>query len=531
MSAGPAILAFGAKVGIDREQIVSSESVRALHLSADRPAGVFGALEPADFERLLAELDGALSLQIGLPNLPPLLVIEAGQVRLPAPEGLRAIRGLDQDLLLRLTLDVAKGPLLAHWQLTGSDYFVLPFLYVDSFLRLLRADLLTLDKHLFAAPDRATLVAVEDGRFHLGGPLLQVCGLPVAQQLVAESTPITARLRQRLQAYRLTARDSLSWAGFQLDRVTPAHFLADEADFRGIDPWLEGEGNPLLRVQKAALSGLLAGHALTANVLFTANRSALEEDGFSAVYASADNTAVLRLPAANGGQPEMATLTRWAVWPFSSQDGVRLTVLQNVVARELSSEDSEENYVAFKAQMDHLLNEARWHHRVLVDRQIDRHFSELQNLSDYVSGVTADVGAAIDSLTKGFVEALLGAVGVIVLTLLAALVEANRPGQVFRVGMWAYALYLVFFQGLYRMGSQWQSYRLLLEESAARMDLYRDRLGSKRLKTAEDLLRARQAQFRFWFWLTAVLYLLVAAFLIFLAEWLPGWLQSLPAIP
>ena len=130
MSAGSHLLQFSARIDVDPDEVIGAEGIRHLHLIADRPASVFASLTPADFQHLINALDGALALQIGLPNLPPLLNIDAGQARLPLNSALKAIRLMDDDLLLRLNLSVAKGPLMAHWGLNGGEQYLLPFLYL-----------------------------------------------------------------------------------------------------------------------------------------------------------------------------------------------------------------------------------------------------------------------------------------------------------------------------------------------------------------------------------------------------------------
>ncbi|MFN2107177.1 MAG: hypothetical protein ACK2UJ_20045, partial [Candidatus Promineifilaceae bacterium] len=65
MSAGSQLLQFGDKIEVKREEISAAESVRHLHLIVDRPATFFAAVSTADYNRLMDELNGSLSRQIG----------------------------------------------------------------------------------------------------------------------------------------------------------------------------------------------------------------------------------------------------------------------------------------------------------------------------------------------------------------------------------------------------------------------------------------------------------------------------------
>ncbi len=534
MSAGGQLLAFCAQIDVPAERVLEAETIRDLHLIADRPAGLFAALQPADFQALLAETGGALSLQIGLPNLPPLLNIDAGRLRLPLDQALKAIARMEADLVLRLNLSLAKGPLLAHWGLNGGERFLLPFLYTAGFWRLLDGGLLTLDKYLFVAPGRPTLVVLEDSALRLNGPLLHVAGIAQARRILAEPAPSSVRLRERLQTYRETARGSLSWSGFTLQNITPAHLLVTNGQ-RGMDHGRAATpqfADPTPQSDSPSpqpgIADRLVVHALTAVVLYTANRSTAAGEGFEALYAGAENTAVVQLPAAGTAAIDDAALRRWAVWPFAGEGGDRPAILQSVCARELPADSAEENYAALAGRLGHILNEARWHHRVFLAGRIEEHFRELRALDEYVSGVTAEVAAAVDAMTKGFAEALLGALGVIVLTLIAALVEENLSAVIFRAGMIGYALYLILFQGLYRLGGRLHSFRLLQDETEMRLAVYETRLGKARVAPARAQLAARGRQFRVWLAITALLTLLAALFLFFLARRLPLWLAGLP---
>jgi len=517
------LLSFASALGIDAEQVRQAESIRNLHLSADRPVSVYAALPASAFEALQAAFGGALSLQVGLPNLPPLLNIDAGQLQAPLDESLRAISGLRGDLLLRLNLNVAKGPLLAHWGLNGGEMYLLPFLFMAAFERLLTAGLSDLDSILFAAPDRATLVVLSEASGCLEGPLLHIADPARAKQISSEQGGLDGRLQRRLARYRESARLSLNWSGFVLQNITPAHLLVEERE----EPYAArgaAAGQAPAGTSLAAIHRRLQNHAYSAAVLYTANRSAALEDGFQSTYAGADNTAELALSPAARPIPAAGALARFALWPYSGAGDDRLPILQNVFARALSSDDPAANTAGLAANLGHLLNEARWHHRVFLDREIDGHFKELEGLAETVSAATTTVATSIDGLTKGLVEALLGGVGVVVLTMLAALVQGQQPELIVRAGLIAYAIYLLLFPGLYRMGSLWHSFQLLETETESRLALYDARLGAARLAPAREALAARKQQFRTWFVITAALYLLVSILLIYLAYRPPAWL-------
>ncbi|MFN2160480.1 MAG: hypothetical protein ACK2UN_00280 [Candidatus Promineifilaceae bacterium] len=510
MSAGSQLLQFGDKIEVQREEIRAAESVRHLHLIVDRPATIFAAVSTADYNRLMGELNGSLSLQIGLPNLPPLLNIDAGQPRLPLAEAVKAIRRMDPRLQLRLNLSVAKGPLLAYWGLNGGVHYLLPYLYSGAFLRLLDNDLIDLDRQLFAAPDRATLVVLEDDEVLIRGSLLSVAGLHDAKRLLESAAPLAEHTRRRLKQYHDLAEDSLVWAGFQLRNITPAHFVSAACSTPGESA-----------VQNA-IRGRLAAHALAANVLYTADWSVAAGGTFEAGYAGAEKTAVINIPAAGETNLDMRSLARWAVWPFGAECDRRLSILQNVSARRLPGSDGGANYIYLQERYGQILKEARWHHRHFLNGRIESNYKALQDMSAYAASVSSQIGRAIDSLTRGFTTAALGAVAVLLLSLLPAMLDAARAQTIFRAGLISYALFLVLFQGVYRMGSLLQNFRLLLAEAETQMEFYRQRLGHGGPAQAQAMIAARSRQFRTWFVITGVLLFAAALILLFLAARLPA---------
>jgi hypothetical protein len=220
-------------------------------------------------------------------------------------------------------------------------------------------------------------------------------------------------------------------------------------------------------------------------------------------------------------------LPRLALWPYGGRETDRLSIFQNVVARELESDDPKEDYRRFAHQLRHLLYEARWHHRVFLDGQIDKHFEQVQKAVGYVTEVAKEVSQALDSVTKTLTDALLATIGVIVLTLLASLVKNETQGIIFKIGMRAYAIYLLLFQGFYRMGSIGHSYFLLRRETDERLATYARRLGKERTDAVAFPLTRRKDQFLFWFWLTIIVYLAIIVLIWGLGDSLPPYLTQL----
>jgi hypothetical protein len=420
--------------------------------------------------------------------------------------GLKVVRGVDDGLALRLEITICKECLLADLGARGEGHHSLLYLYHENLVTFMRRPAHLVDGELFDGPDRPVLVVVSDTNVRVRGPLLAISdpeGIDAARAHLG-----AADLGALLATMRGMAKERLHWSGFGLKRITPLHFLCEQ---QGGDA---GELAAILEEQRRQLF-----------VLYTANRASWEEGGYCAAYAGPEEVVELRmLPCAGGGLlvPSVEALR----WPFEGQETDRLTLLQNVLAREIEGPGPEAHYCDLFGRLDVLLKRVYWHHRVLLDGQIDAHFELVETATRHAMDAAQAVSAQVDAVTKGVTDTLLGAVGVVVVTLLASLIKAEAEGRILQLGMWVYAGYLLFFQGGYRLGSIWHSYRLLASETEKRLELYRAKLGEERVAALSVPLARRKRQFERWFWSTAGVLGLIFLLLVALGFVAPGWVSA-----
>ena len=172
-------------------------------------------------------------------------------------------------------------------------------------------------------------------------------------------------------------------------------------------------------------------------------------------------------------------------------------------------------------------NEVIWHYRAFIEGQIDKHFEQIQKITDNVADVAKEVSQRFDSVTKGFIDTLMATIGVIVLTLVASLIKKDTQGEIFKIGMWVYASYLFFFHILYRMSSILHSYYYLNLGTNERLELYKAKLGGKKITELSTPLKRRRKQFLYWFWTTIFIYVLIIVTLFIIGEYLPVYIENL----
>ena len=507
MTHAAALLAFCAAAGIAREQVLEGESPDGYLLSLDLPAARLKPIKADDVQALVDAFGCALTLTIGLPDVLPMVEVREGKA--PSLKArLQDVQTVDDALDLRLEIAVDKQALLVQLGARGEGHHALFYLYHDNLLAFIRQPPHRIDDTLFAAPDRPTLVVVSDTAVRVHGPLLAVvdpAGIDAARAHLGEGVDA---LRPLLSAMRGAAANRLHWSGFCLPQITPLHFLCEQqgGDAGGLAAILDEQRRRLF-------------------VLYTANRASYEDTGYCAAYAGSEDVAEMALAACTGDRLSLPSLEALR-WPFEGRETDRLTLLQNVLAREVEGQTPAARYCDLYRRLDPLLKRVYWHHRVLLDGQIDRHFDLVEAATQDAADAAGAVAAQVEAVTKGVTDTFLGAVGVVVVTLLASLVKDESQGRILQLGMWVYAGYLFFIQGAYRLGSIWHSYRLLASETDKRLDVYRAKLGDDRIEGLSAPLTRRKRQFQRWFWFTAGLLLVMSIALVFLGSIAPTWLAT-----
>lgn len=463
-----------------------------------------------------------------------------------------------------LELIINKGRLIEMMGLDEKLYNCLFYLFNQKLTRLFREPLLRLDQLLFEraggppAGDKTTVIIVSDANTHFSGELLMIIGKQALDQdpellellqgksrqapavssmapaqsgatttsnsLVgclsflnpkalfgsakADSTTpakhepaiISPGLQEQIQNYRAAVLDSPSLVGQQFKHLTPLHFLGQ---------W---------KKKDAVLEKILATHFMNICILYTANRSTFDEKTkapVESVYNSADRTVVLNLATGPTSAISTTSLETLARWLYSRKGTDQRTVLRNIITRELPGDNPQASYESLISRMPRMLSDTFWQYQVFVDGKITKHFEELQKVIGYVADVNKKISEAIDSITKSLTDVLLATIGVLVVTVLAALVKKETSIEIFRLSMQIYSVYLIFYAA-YRMVSTWDSYRLLSKEAANQLSRYQTALRVEEIADLSSPLKRRRTQFHIWFWITVGLYLGLAG-LIYLA--------------
>ena len=498
------LLEFTRGLGIETQHVKDRETTERLVLADAVRVGRLKQVTVEGIDALVGTFGSALRLTLGVEGAAPILEIEQGRTVVDVQTALDRIRSLADSMTLHLTLELDKQELTRALAQDLHEYYVLWYLFVDNLTKVLTAPLPTVDTTLFSAVHQATVAVVSDCDVCCLGSMITV----IDEQRLASggfcSAPPGRRLLRRLDAFHSLASERLNWQGFRLQNLTPLHMICDCEE-----------------QQRAPVSQILANRALELLVVYTANRSIVDASGTSVVYATPDRSVPLSASRTSVPAAVRTDLARLAVWLQGPGQDDRLSILQNIVARDISGEDPQENYRVFAQRLPRLLRDAQWHHRVFLDGKITEHFEQVESVKGLITHASEEIGQTLDSTTRSFVDALLATLGVVILTLLASLVKGETQGAIFRLGMWGYAVYVLVFQVCYRMRYLLENYRMGVRESEDRLAPFSVVLGNAKVDELTTGLDRRKRHFIKWYSITLGLYLLIVVAIIALGTAYP----------
>ena len=448
-----------------------------------------------------------------------------------------------------LDLQVDKEVLCRELGFLNQDSDVALFLSSAALIRELDRSLPDLDAGLlrWTSDARKLVVVVAGCSVSLDGDHFAIVGTgqPDAWEGVA---PRQAPSDARILAFRQLALPSavgpgtVNWLGFELGGLTPVHLALDRSRQPEDDDGLLVNAR-LLRVQ-SLLAIAYTATQVVAPISGTPPTSGVERDDRSwiATYAADGKTARLswRHPQMAsqsvqvGIEPGVQTLSHLALWAYSSETASmdRLTVMREVVARELMGNDPRDNYRLLLGQAAKFQQRTSGSWEAFVAGKLDRYFGRVRELEQAVDATVEAASEQVEGLTKGLIDSALAAVGVIVASFLAAVLKDKFDLQIYRLGVTAYAIYLLLFPGLVGLSASAQRFRALDRGLDERRRAFSHRLSEDEVtQTIGDGFIRLAHRFWTWFTIAALVYASLAALLLWSRSGVPSLLAGHQTAP
>lgn len=502
-----ALRAFLSKVDVTDAEVKQAESIDNLSLSLKRPVVRLLQAVRADYEALTKSLGKSINISINQNDV-PVVRVSNGKLGRDFDAQLKALSELPHELLLELRMEIDKKAVIGLLFPKATDYNVLYYFDEERAITLLRAGLEVQDERVFRGVYTPTVIVISGVSYLFEGRLFVLTGEGSLDSVKRSLVLSDARTRNVIDRFHSFAAENLNWSNFHFQHLTPIHYLGN---------WKKGT--------QPDVQATFIRHTIHLAIIYTATRTNYSINSFQSAYSNTERTVAIKLGSETGESRSIDQLTRLVLWPSSGKGADHLTIFQNVVTREIDEGDSAANYIRFVNRIPELLREARWHHRLFINEKIKGHFDEVQRITEYGSQVSTQITESIDNITKGLSETLLATVGVIIASLLAALVEGKTQGAIFQIGMRIYAVYIVLLL-VFRMGSIYHSYSLLNRDVNNRLDFFAERIGKVRVEAIAKPLNSRRQQFQFWFSTTVLSYVVLAVLIWTASTVLPGVLVS-----
>lgn len=387
-----------------------TEGCEYFRLSLERrlPQEHFDVLDADLLDELKEDFGQSIEFQVGPSTTASLL--KEGTVSDTADDDIQRIKG--NDAIRRFSIKVDKALLAAHLGIDDQCFRPVVYLFEEKLCELLSKRLRVLDRELFETPFEKILICALDSRVCCTGPMVSITGPDDLQEVQSQIAEVGERMHRRVESYQTAKHQELNWTGFDLECLTPLHLM--------VSP--DGHAKEL----REDMATALRRHLFHLCVLFTADRCEpmKEDEQIQATFAGPERTVGVALHPQGQISASDNELVRLARWPYMGEEsGDRLAIVRDVIVRELDGESDRENYQQLDERLDKILSSATWHLRVFVKELIDEHFSQVRNATDYVATVVRDISERVNLLTSRLTTNLLATLGVVVLSVLPALLN------------------------------------------------------------------------------------------------------------
>lgn len=488
---GP-LAAFLAALGARPEAVETSER---LNISLTIAGQAVTDLDFAVVTDLLDAYGAAITADFSLADLPELEIGPALTAEAFAQKKANFVAGDPYQVEVRVDkralLDAALGPDAA----VGSVHYF----FATSVQGLLAQGLGELERAIWGDATEPRRLLVGDTDVHRTGAAFQVIGGTSLAGGLPLLPALSEQFRSAVERMRSDRQEQISWDYQWVQRLTPLQLQLD--------------GEP----GGSELEALLAARHLQLCLLHTCDRARRlrgADGGWQVQPEYRGGQATVRVPVAET-QPVPVPVTAAVTagfaglidWCYRLRDeGTtrdwapdRLQFVQVRIAQVLEHVPEPARFGTLVGQASDLLTALDDQWRAFIDDRFAQYLDKERQLESAVNDVISTFGDKAAELAKGLSDTLLAAVAVLIGSAIAAAFIQPFNAPLFRVGVLAYAGYVLIFPGLYGLGSQVGQF-LEIKDS---FDHQRRRFESLLSREKTDQIvegRVTRARKRYWRW-------------------------------
>jgi hypothetical protein len=494
-------------LGIAVAQLAAVEDPELLNYAFSVASDRAAQLTMADIEAFTDSFGPAARIEIRFGDLTE-LSIQPGVTQASVDSFVRSAQANPGSYEVTISIDKA---VLAEVSGITSSVPQRLFLFGDGLRRALARGLSRFESEVWIDPSAPLRIVVLDTDISLVGPMLAVVSGNAASEGAVSTPSGDGPSNSVLQA----REQQVGWDHQWSRGLTPWHF---ELHGTSSDPGL----SEMLHVQLIKLA-----------VLFTCDRArALQTDGASALiraeYRGREHIAVVPIDetrAVAATDAELDALSRAVSWCYRSPGddephwiSDRLPFLQTRVAQILEPHPEADRLPAFVHAMPFILEGVEWQWKAFVEGKVSSYLDQVQQVETAVTDTVASFGDRTSVLVKTLTDSLLAAVAVLIGSFIAAAYKDPFNASLFRIGMRAYAGYVLIFPGLLGLIAARHTLQLSLTGFNARVERFKEIIYPGKVdEVISDRVDNARRGFKTWLVLAAAIYVAVAG-----CAWIAG---------
>jgi hypothetical protein len=473
----------------------ASEAAGWLNISAKVTGQAVIDLDYSVVEQLVDCYGESLIAELLLRDLPELEIGPGLTQQVFEEKRTNFVCGNSYELQLRIDKPVLLEQVLGAEAARGSVHYF----FATSVEGLFAQGLDELEKIIWGDATEARRLLVGDIDLQRLGPVFQIIGGANLASPQAALPPLQEAVSASIVRMRADREEQISWDHLWVRGLTPVQLQLD--------------GEPA----GSHLEQLFATAYIQICLLYTcdrARRRPYDSSGWQAEPEYQGGQATVRVPvreAQSIGTPVTGAVTRGFAalvdWCYRLRDeGVasdwaadRLQFTQVRIAQVLQSVPETARLVALVGQITDVVTALDDQWRAFIEDRFGQYLDKERQLEGIVNDVVIAFGEKTTALAKSLSDTLLAAVAALIGSAIAAAFKTPFNAALFRVGVLAYAGYVLIFPGLYGLGSQVGQFLEIGHNFEHERKRFNTLLGPQKTSQIVDN-RVTRAKKRYWRW-------------------------------
>jgi hypothetical protein len=368
---------------------------------------------------------------------------------------------------------------------------ILLYLFRDNILTLLRGNFEDIEEILFSDVNSRTVVMVLDTDIYASGDYIAFIGGRFTESQWGEILPEKSPNFELFEKLRKIREDETKWIRIDTN-LTPLHFYIEHIK----------KGN--------IISELINTIFLDLIILYLANQAKFTDKGMIATFEGTGNVSIELSKYKSKKEPgNLRYLRNMFLWAYSDNASDKLSFIRNIISLSLGTDPSK-NYGMLVEKAEHIYNAVKSNYRIYISKTIEKYFRIRKEAIDYVSSISQQFSTQISQMISSLINSMLAAVVAVVGAFLSYAISPQFSLVVFNYGLKAYAIYVLLFPCSYVMLHAFSEYRVLVCDFGERELQFSEFMEEGDMdKIIRSAISRRRKQFKIWFCLTLIVYVLV----------------------